>query len=91
MITSDVGMWDIVMASIVWEKFEMEHVPIEKELVTLENNMEDFKLTADGYYDSSVCEGNKKCRREGYVYYKADDPNFSFKNVSRDYLLRKGE
>lgn len=91
MITSDVGMWSIMMASIVWENFGMEYVPIEKELVTLENNMEDFKLTADGYYDPSVCEGNKKCRREGYVYYKADDPNFSFKNVSRDYLLRKGE
>ena len=69
----------------------MEHVPIEEELVTLEKDMEDFKLTADGYYDPSVCEGNTKCRREGYVYYKVDDPNFSFKNVSRNYLLKKGE
>ena len=88
MITSDKGMWDIRDAKYMWDNYTMESVPIEKELVTLENNMEDFKLTADGYYDPIVCMGHFKCPREGFVYYKADDPNFSFKNVSRKYLLK---
>lgn len=91
MITSDRGMWDIRDAKDVWCNYTMESVPIEEEPITLENNMEDFKLTADGYYDSIVCMGHFKCLREGYVYYKVDDPNFSFKNVSRNYLLKKGE
>lgn len=88
MITSDKGMWDIRDAKYVWDNYTMESVPIEKELITLENNMEDFKLTADGYYDPIVCMGHFKCPREGFVYYKADNPNFSFKNVSRKYLLK---
>ena len=54
----------------------------------LVDNFEDFKLSADGMYDSSVCEGNNNCPREGFVYYKTTDPNFSFKNVSREYLLK---
>ena len=66
------GMWNIQHAAEEWEKYGMEHVPIEDEYVTLEKDMEEFKLTADGYYDPSVCEGNTKCRREGYVYYKVD-------------------
>ena len=91
MITSDRGMWDIRDAKDVWCNYTMDFVPIEEEPITLESNMEDFKLTADGYYDPIVCMGHFHCLREGYVYYKADDPNFSFKNVSRAYLLRKGE
>ena len=91
MITSDVGMWNIREAAALWKAADMEYVPIENIDIKLEDNMEDFKLTADGNYDASVCEGQTNCRREGYVYYKVDDPNFSFKNVSRKYLLKKGE
>lgn len=92
MITSDIGMWNIIdAAKEYWIPNNMEYVPIEIIPVTLEKDMEDFKLTADGYYSATVCEGNFKCRREGYVYYKLEDPNFSFKNVSRNYLLKKGE
>ena len=29
-----------------------------------------------------------KQKREGFVYYKTTDPNFSFKNVSREYLMK---
>lgn len=90
-ITSDVGMWNIIAANMLWREFDMEVVPIESKPITLEDNMEDFKFTADGYYDGSVCGKGKRCRREGYVYYMTTDPNFSFKNVSRDYLLKKGE
>ena len=45
-------------------------------------------LAPDGYYNPSVCEGKNNIPREGYVYYKTTDPNFSFKNVSREYLLK---
>ena len=91
MIDSVNGMWNIHDARKVWEKYFMEHVPIEDLYIRLEDNMEDFKLTADGNYDSDVCEGHINCPREGYVYYKYDEPNFSFKNVSRIYLLKRGE
>ena len=52
------------------------------------DEFEEFKLSADGLYDASVCEGNPNCAREGFVYYKTTDPTFSFKNVSRLYLLK---
>ena len=91
MIDSAKGMWDIRDAKQIWESFGMEHVPIEDRLSVLEVDMETFKQSADGYYDPSVCDGQTKCHREGFVYYKQDNPNFSFKNVSRDYLLKKGE
>ncbi len=91
MIDSEKGMYDIRDAKKVWDSYFMESVPIENELYTLPDDLEEFKLTADGYYDSQVCEGLTKCRREGYVYYKSTEPMFSFKNVSREYLLRKGE
>lgn len=91
LITSDIGMWPIISAEKEWKKFGLEVVPIEHDFIWLEKDMEQFKLTADGYYDPSVCGEGQKCRREGYVYYSATNPNFSFKNVSRDYLLKKGE
>ena len=91
MIDSKKGMYDIRDAKKVWDSYFMESVPIEDELYTLPDDFEEFKLTADGYHDSQVCEGLTKCRREGYVYYKSTEPMFSFKNVSREYLLRKGE
>ena len=65
----------------------MEVVPIVDTNYILPDNFEDFKLSADGYYDSQVCEGYMDCPREGFVYYKTTDPTFSFKNVSRQYLL----
>ena len=52
-------------------------------------HFEEFKKSADGYYNSVVCEYQTDCPREGYVYYKTTDPTFSFKNVSREYLARK--
>lgn len=91
MIDSEKGMYDIRDAKKVWDFYFMESVPIENELYTLPDDFEEFKLTADGYYDPQVCEGLDKCRREGYVYYKSTEPTFSFKNVSREYLLCKGE
>ena len=65
----------------------MEVVPIVDANFILPDDMETFKLQADGLYDATVCEGHKDCAREGFVYYKTTDPTFSFKNVSRKYLL----
>jgi hypothetical protein len=44
--------------------------------------MEEMKLEADGY-----SEINQKVKREGFVYRSVDGQQ-SFKNVSREYLLK---
>lgn len=89
MTDSKNGRYDIRDAKKIWDKFEMESVPIVDENYILPDDFEEFKLSADGKYDPSVCEGNKDCRREGFVYYKTTQPTFSFKNVSRNYLLKQ--
>lgn len=88
MIDSLVGKYDIRKAADIWKYYEMETVPIVSTDYILPNNFELFKEDADGMYDASVCEGKDDCPREGFVYYKTSDPNFSFKNVSRTYLLK---
>ena len=85
--TDDKGRKDIRDARDLWVTYNMEVVPIV-DIITLPDDFEEFKLSADGYYDASVCEGHNDCAREGFVYYKIDDPTFSFKNVSRSYLLK---
>ena len=82
------GRRNIIDAAKDWKTMNMEVVPIVDTNYIMPDNFEDFKLSADGTYDSSVCEGNNNCPREGFVYYKTTDPNFSFKNVSREYLLK---
>ena len=82
------GRIDIREAKKYWDAFNMETVPIVSEEYIMPDDFEDFKKTADGYYDPSVCEGNTECPREGFVYYKTTEPTFSFKNVSREYLLK---
>lgn len=58
------------------------HVPIISTEYYLPKTMEEMKLEADGY-----SEINPKVRREGYVY-RSQDGQQSFKNVSREYLLK---
>ena len=48
------------------------------------NSMEEFKLYADGY---SVV--NPSVLREGFVLRDLQNSLISFKNVSREYLLKK--
>ena len=60
----------------------LKHVPIISIEYELPNNMEDMKLEADGF---SVV--NPKVKREGFVY-RSQDGQSSFKNVSREYLLK---
>lgn len=88
MIDSQIGKYDIRTAKEIWDNYNMETVPIVCDDFIMPNDFEEFKLDADGKYDPSVCEGDKNCAREGFVYYKTTDPNFSFKNVSRKYLLK---
>lgn len=85
---SRTGRWNIRDAQKMWKSYGMEVVPIDEEDYVMPDNFEDFKQSADGKYDASVCEGKDACPREGYVYYKTTDPTFSFKNVSREYLLK---
>lgn len=87
-MTDDEGRWDIRQAKTIWDSYELESVPIEETEYILPDNFEEFKASADGYYNSEVCEGKTNQAREGFVYYKTTDPNFSFKNVSRTYLLK---
>ena len=60
----------------------LTHVPIIDTECILPKTMEEMKLEADG---KSVI--NPKMRREGFVY-RSKDGNISFKNVSREYLLK---
>lgn len=88
MIDSKIGKYDIRDAIKIWEEYFMEHVPVINENYILPDDFEEFKKSADGFYNSEVCEGLINQPREGFVYYKTTDPNFSFKNVSRSYLLK---
>lgn len=81
------GRMDIRKAKEIWNSFNMEVVPIVNENYIIPDDFEEFKLSADGMYNSEVCEGKNDCPREGFVYYKTTNPTFSFKNVSREYLL----
>lgn len=58
------------------------HVPIISLDYTLPKTMEEMKIEADGY---SVI--NPKVKREGFVY-RDQNGQKSFKNVSREYLLK---
>lgn len=68
-------------------KYDIPFVPIVNNYYILpdQDMFEEFKQSADGM---SVI--NKKCKREGFVYRSLDGQK-SFKNVSRKYLLAKGE
>lgn len=68
-------------------KYDIPFVPIVNNYYILpdQDMFEEFKQSADGM---SVI--NKKCKREGFVYRSLDGQK-SFKNVSRKFLLAKGE
>lgn len=64
------------------EENSLEHVPIINEHYKTPDTMEEIKLEADGF--SLI---NPKVKREGFVYRSLDGQQ-SFKNVSREYLLK---
>ena len=82
------GRLNIIDAVDEWHKIGMETVPIVDTDYILPDDFEELKASVDDvYYCGSVCEGGSGYPIEGYVYYKKNDPTFSFKNVSREYLL----
>lgn len=64
------------------KEYGLKHVPIIDTEYYLPKEMEKMKLEADGF---SVI--NPKVKREGFVY-RSIDGQQSFKNVSREYLLK---
>lgn len=83
-IDSATGRYTSVEGRQVIESMGMKWVPILDENYRMPDNMEDFKKYADG---PSVV--NPKVKREGVVIRNPKD-DFSFKNVSREYLLKHG-
>ena len=64
------------------KSYGLTSVPIIDTAYELPKTMEEMKLEADGY-----SELNPKVKREGFVY-RSIDGQQSFKNVSREYLLK---
>lgn len=85
-IDSKVGRHDSLSAYyIIRFTMDMKFVPIISNNYYMPNDMEEFKLFADG--KSAV---NPEVNREGFVL-RDPKTGLSFKNVSREYLLNKGE
>lgn len=83
-IDSQKGRWGSVEARDLTAQYGIEWVPIVDENYILPDDFEEFKLSADGPCEAPGASG----KREGYVYRNVADPNLSFKNVSRDYLIK---
>ena len=67
------------------EEYDLLHVPVVSKAYMLPKTMEEMKLEADGY-----SELNPQVKREGFVYRSLDGQQ-SFKNVSREYLLKHSQ
>lgn len=80
-IRSDTGRMNSIEAAKICENAGIPWVPIADEAYILPDDMETLKLDADG--PCLVGEGP----REGWVY-RSYDGKQSFKNVSREYLLK---
>lgn len=81
LIVDGIRLGTIEMAEFC-EKYGLTNVPIIDTDYTLPQTMEEMKLEADGY-----SQLNPKVKREGFVY-RSIDGQQSFKNVSREYLLK---
>jgi hypothetical protein len=81
-IDSEGGRYPSTVGKLVVERMGMKWVPILDTDYHMPDNMEEFKQYADG--PSAV---NPKVKREGVVIRNPKD-DFSFKNVSREYLLK---
>lgn len=84
-IDSMQGRYPSTIGREIIEKMGMKWVPILDIDYRMPDNMEDFKKYADG---KSVV--NPKVKREGVVLRNPKD-DFSFKNVSREYLLKHNQ
>ena len=82
-ITSDIGRWPSTTGKELLEGLGFKWVPILDENYILPDDLEEFKLYADG---KSVV--NPNVLREGLVL-RDKEGKISFKNISREYLLKK--
>lgn len=80
------GRWNSVKSAELCKQYGIPWVPILDTDYHLPDDMETLKLEADGPCDISGSSG----LREGFVYRGVENPNLSFKNVSRQYLLKHG-
>lgn len=86
-ITSDIGRWGSVEGRDFISEYNIPWVPIVDENYVLPDDFEEFKASADGNCEAEGASG----LREGYVYRRKTFINSginSFKNVSRQYLLK---
>lgn len=81
LIVDGVRLGTVDMAKFC-DQNSLKHVPIIDTEYVLPKTMGEMKLEADGY-----SEINSKVKREGFVYRSVDGQQ-SFKNVSREYLLK---
>ena len=72
---------DSVDSCEILKEYDIPFVPIIDANYYLPKDMETFKLEADG--KSLISD----VKREGFVY-RSQDGNQSFKNVSREFLLK---
>ena len=70
-----------IEAMNILKEYDIPFVPIIDENYYLPHDMETFKLEADGISEIT------NVKREGFVY-RSKDGNQSFKNVSREFLLK---
>ena len=82
-ITSDIGRWPSSLGKEFIEPLGFKWVPILDENYILPDDLEEFKVYADG---KSVV--NPNVLREGLVL-RDKEGKISFKNISREYLLKK--
>ena len=82
-ITSDVGRWPSTTGKEFVETLGFKWVPILDENYILPDDLEEFKLFAD---DKSAVNG--EVLREGLVC-RSQDGQISFKNISREYMMKK--
>lgn len=85
-IDSKNGRWNSIDAKELCNEYGIQFVPIIDTNYILPDTMEELKLQADGQCEVPGSSG----LREGYVYRSLDGKR-SFKNVSRQYLLKRGE
>lgn len=86
LIDSVQGRWNSVDSKETMAVYGIEWVPIIDTNYILPDTIEELKAQADG---ETVVEGGSGLR-EGFVYRALDGKN-SFKNVSNEFLLKKGE
>ena len=85
-IDSKNGRWNSVDAKNLCNEHGIQFVPIVDTNYILPDTMEELKLQADGQCEVPGSSG----LREGYVYRTLDGKR-SFKNVSREFLLKRGQ